>query len=248
MRRVPVGKILLIAGLCFLIPLLLNVVASFFTARTDQASWLISPALGLVAALTTALIQAYGSAPPPVPQPAGGYPGDVPHPDASQRRGLPLGLVLIIALLVIGVGGFAVAEGVRYGIGYVTGNEPGTDRLRRPASESANGVKVTVESVTYTKHFTRVGIAVRNESESSLSLPVFGYCIFSGSDGTTLQADAFRSRWSETLPPGGLQRGTVTFKGHLPDSVRRAAFSFTQIFGPGGGSITVKDIRLKRPR
>jgi len=53
-----------------------------------------------------------------------------------------------------------------------------------------------------------------------------------------------RSRWSDTLAPGILQRGRIVFSGHLPASVLQAALSFTQIFGPSGGSITVHHINL----
>ena len=74
--------------------------------------------------------------------------------------------------------------------------------------------------------------------------PLYGYCVFAGSDGTTLQADPFRSRWSDTLAPGILQRGVIVFSGHLPAPVLQAALSFTQIFGPGGGSITVRPLNL----
>ena len=93
-------------------------------------------------------------------------------------------------------------------------------------------------------HFTRVGVAVRNQTGTAVSLPLYGYCVFAGSDGTTLQADPFRSRWSDTLAPGILQRGVIVFSGHLPAPVLQAALSFTQIFGPGGGSITVRPLSL----
>jgi len=38
----------------------------------------------------------------------------------------------------------------------------------------------------------------------------------------------------------------IVFPGHLGGSVRQAALSFTEIFGPGGGgSITVLHLKLK---
>jgi hypothetical protein len=162
----------------------------------------------------------------------------------EERRGTPLALVLLIAFLVLGVGRFAVAAGVRYAAGYITGNEPGTDRLVKPVTVSEHGLTLTVERVTYTAHFTRVVLLAHNETGTSLSLPLFGNCVFAGDDGTTLEADGFRSRWSTTLAPGSLQRGTITFKGHLPDSVSRASLRFATIFGPGAGSISVSDLRL----
>ncbi len=263
-HRVAVGKTLLIAGVCAIVPLIGNVVASFVTTWTGVASWLVVPAVGVGVAMLTALIQAYGSASadghprrqggphppsrasPYPPSPVSPYPvGPYPYPPPRvKRRGMSLPRALLIAVLVIGVGGLAATAGIRYAVGYVTGNEPGTSRLVQPATAITGGLTVTVESVTYTAHFTQVGVAARNETGTMLSLPLFGYCVFTGSDGTTLQAHPFRSRWSETLAPGSFQRGVITFPGHLPDSVLQASFSFTQIFGPGGGSITVRSINL----
>jgi hypothetical protein len=241
-HRVAVGKTLLIAALCAIIPLIGNVVASFLTTWTGAVSWLVAPAIGVGVAMITALIQAYGSA--PHDEPSHPHAGTYPRPPA-RPRGISLPLALVSVLLVIGVGGLAVTEGVRYAVGYITGNESGTNRLVQPATARAGGVALTVESVTYTAHFTRVGVAARNETDAALSLPLYGYCVFTGQEGTTLQADPFRSRWSDTLAPGSLQRGVIIFNGHLPTSVLQAALSFTQIFGPGGGSITVRDIPLR---
>jgi hypothetical protein len=146
----------------------------------------------------------------------------------------------------MGVGGWGVAQGVRYVVGYITGNEPGTERLIKPVSASAGGLTITVESVKHTAHFTRVRLAARNNTRTALSLPLFGNSVLVGEDGSTLEADPFRSRWSVTMAPGSLQRGAVTFNGHHPsDAVTRASLSFAQIFGPGGGSITVRGIRLR---
>jgi hypothetical protein len=97
----------------------------------------------------------------------------------------------------------------------------------------------------YTSHFTRVDLAVRKAGEDPVGLPLMGNCILVGNDGTVLRADGFRSRWSETVPPGSLQRGTVTFGGKLPDGVTRAALSFSQVFVLGGGAITVPGITLR---
>ena len=242
MHRVPVGKTLLIAGLCALIPLAGNVAASFLTEWTGERSWLVVPVVGVAVAMATALVQAYSSAPEPSPQP--------PSPDwpyeSPARRGTSLPIALLVAVLVIGVGGLGLTLGARYVVGYVTGNEPGTERLRQPATGTSGGLTLTVNSVEQTAHFTRVRLVARNENSSAVSLPLFGNCVFQGGDGTTLEADSFRSRWSITLASGSLQRGTIIFKDHLPDRVRRARLSFAEIFGPSGGSISVTDLRLRR--
>lgn len=240
-HRVAVGKTLFIAAVCAVVPLIGNVAASFLTTWTGVRSWLVVPAVGMGAAMLTALIQAYGSAPAEEyhRSPGGRYP-----PPRVRSRRTPLPLALLIAVLVIGVGGLVVTAGVRYAVGYFTGNEPGTSRLIEPATASSEGLTLTVESVTYTAHFTRVGVAARNQTETAVSLPLFGYCVFTGSDGTTLQADPFRSRWSETLAPGVLQRGVIVFSGHLPAPVLHAALSFTEIFRLDGGSMTVRPLNL----
>jgi hypothetical protein len=248
-RRVDVGKTLLIAGVCALIPLIGNVVASFLTVWTGGAAWLVVPLVGVGVAMLTALIQAYASAPatPRAPEPGPALPDAARYRryGAREPRGTPLALALVIGLLALGGGGWAITEGVRLGVGYVTGNEPGTDRLVQPVDGTVGGLTLKVENVWHTWHFTRVRVAADNNSASSLSLPLFGYCHFTGQDGTTLEADAFRSRWSTELPPGVLQRGAITFKGHIPDAVRQASLSF-RIFGtPGGDSIVVRDIRLR---
>jgi hypothetical protein len=240
-HKVAVGKTLFIAAVCAIVPLIGNVVASFLTTWTGVGSWLAVPAVGVGVAMLTALIQAYGSAP------AEERPRSAvdPYRRAPVRpRRTPLARALLITVLVIGVGGLAVTAGIRYAVGYFTGNEPGTSRLVQPATSSAGGLTLTVESVTYTAHFTQVGVAARNQTGTTVSLPLYGYCVLTGSDGTTLQADPFRSHWSNTLAPGILQRGVIVFSGHLPAPVLQAALSFTQIFGPGGGSITVRPLNL----
>lgn len=254
MPTVAVRKTLLIAGLCALIPLGGNVVASFLTEWTGGRSWLVVPAVGVGVAMLTALVQAYASAHRPIPRPQTpypeqGWPEDIhPHqpPWRQERRGTSLPVALLIALLVLGVGGWGVTQGVRYGVGYISGNEPGTQRLIQPAAASVGGLTLTVESVEDTTHFTRVRLAARNKTEDAVSLPLFHNCIFVGNDGTTLEADPFRSRWADTLAPGSVQRGVVTFNSHAPDSVTRASLSFTTIFGLGfgGRSISVRAIRL----
>ncbi len=240
-RKVAVGKTLFIAAVCAIVPLIGNVVASFVTTWTGVGSWLAVPAVGVGVAMLTALIQAYGSAPA---EERPRSPVD-PYRRAPVRpRRTPLARALLITVLVIGVGGLGVTAGIRYAVGYFTGNEPGTSRLIQSATSNTGGVSLTVESVTYTAHFTQVGVAARNQTGTTVSLPLYGYCVLTGSDGTTLQADPFRSRWSDTLAPGILQRGVIVFGGHLPATVLQAALSFTQIFGPGGGSITVRPLNL----
>jgi hypothetical protein len=237
------------------------VVASFVTTWTGAGRWLVIPAVGVVVAMITALIQAYGSAPAerhspgPRPLPADApppyhptyraYPGWYPPP-AARRRGTSLAGAFLTIILVLGIGGTVIAGGVRYAVDYFTRNDHGTSRLLRPATASTGLLTLTVESVLYTADYTQVGVAARNQTSGELTLPLYGNCLFTGSDGTTLNADSFNSKWSEALAPGITQRGEITFPGHLPGSVLRASLSFTTIFGTlsGDNSITVHAITL----
>jgi hypothetical protein len=77
--------------------------------------------------------------------------------------------------------------------------------LVAPVSARSGAPILRVDEVEYTSHFTRVGVTVLNAGSSSVSLPVFGNCVFVGDD--------FRSPWSTAT---GRQQGTVVFAGALP--------------------------------
>lgn len=242
--RVRLTRVILIAAAVDAVGLLGNAIA---TLVGDQAGslqrWIAPHVISILTAVITALIEATGSKEPaPAAAPATSTTAAPP-----RRRGTPAAAAILVVLLVVGVGGFAVTAGVQYATGYFTGKESGQDRLVKPVSKSGSGVTLTVEKVTHTRHFTRVELTARNTSRSALTLPLFGNCTFTAADGTTLEADAFRSQWSETLAPGALQRGTITFPDHLPAAATKASLSFSHIFGPGAGSITVSGINLTPP-
>jgi len=135
------------------------------------------------------------------------------------------------------LGGWGLTEAIRYVVGYATGNEPGTERLVRPAHNVVNRLRLTVDSVEQTRHFTRVHLTAHNDASGEIALPLFGNCTFHGSDDTTLKADPFRSDWSESIPSQSRQGGTVIFKGHVPDDVTRADLRFAVMFGFGVSGI-----------
>ncbi len=156
------------------------------------------------------------------------------------------------ALVVVGlvVAGLITFVGPKI-FGAITGSENGVERLTRSVQNSVRGLTLNVVSVKQTGSTTRVGLAARNNTEDTLSLPVFGNCILSSANGETLKADPHASTWADDLPPGGdLQRGTVVFEGTLPDAATRASLSFTTIYGQGFSrpkQIKVSGIRLRRP-
>lgn len=160
----------------------------------------------------------------------------------DEPGGMWLVVVLAIAILVFGTGW--ITHAARFVIGYVTGNEHGSEQLRSSAIGRAGDLTLIVDSVTRTRHFIRVGVVARNDSGATLTMHLGSLCQLAGDDGTPLTADP-RSHWSDELPPGSKRRGNLVFEGHLPRSVRRASLTFTSIYG-GPASITVPDIRLRR--
>jgi hypothetical protein len=202
--------------------------------------------------MVTALVQALSAAEAPAQGAPAPYPGEPPVSGAPptyrqyrrrEQSGTPLLLALIIGLLVLGIGGVAVTQGVRFAVGYVTGNEPGTDRLIGQPEGSSGGLTIRVEHVWHTRHFTRVQATTTNKRSMSVGLPL-GFSHLIGR-GRTLEADQFRSDWPTDHPPGAVQRGTIVFKGHLPDAPTEASLSF-MIFGLPGGTLTVTPVKLKR--
>lgn len=240
--RVRLVKVIIIAAVVEGIGLAANSTAAFVADHAGgPVRWLAPPALALITAMVVALVQAVSKEPAAAPSSSTTRTATA----VDRRRGTPAVAAILVVLVVVGIGGFAAAAGVQYAAGYITGKESGEDRLVRPVSKSGSGLTVTVQHVFYTSHFTRVELTVKNTTQTSLSLPLFGFCTFTGSDGTTLQADAFRSQWADTIPPGALQRGTITFKDHLPDSQTTASLSFSQVFGPAGKAMTIPNIKLK---
>jgi hypothetical protein len=149
-------------------------------------------------------------------------------------------LVAIAVVLVgVGVGGFVLTAGAEYVGGYLTGNETGEDRLVKPVSKPGTGVTMTVENVTYTSHFTRVQVKLTNTAKQAITVPIDG-TTFAAGDGTALRADPGRSAWPSRVATGGTEHGTLTFKGHLPDSATTAALTFKS----GSTSFTLTKIPL----
>ena len=85
---------------------------------------------------------------------------------APSRLDVSIIIAIVVVLLGVGVGGFALTAGAEYVGGYLTGNESGEDRLIKPAAKAAGGLTVTVENVTYTSHFTRVEVKLTNTGDS----------------------------------------------------------------------------------
>ncbi|MDQ0076713.1 FHA domain-containing protein [Arthrobacter oryzae] len=175
------------------------------------------------------------------------YPVEAAPRAAPRSRSRPVIATVLATLLLLGGGGWLLAGAASYAVGYFSGNEEGTQRLARQVVTEAQGVTVTVLGIQSTAHFTRVEIHVRNGTTSSMSLPLFHNAILTGPDGTTFDADSFRSTWQPDIPPGGQRKGTINFENQLPESGGTVSLSFVTVFMQGFDgprSITVPDIPL----
>lgn len=236
-RRVSLTKIVLVAGLANLVILAAGVVIQFLTDWTGIGPWLAAPLTGMVAALVEAGREGLTrdrQAPPPEPMEArstGSARATRPVP-AQTRRG-PTAVSIVLVVVLVGLGGVALAYGVATVSGYITGNQVGTDRLAsEPVAVDAKGVVTTVEAVEQTRDFTRVDIVVQNNLANTVSLPLFHNAILSDST-VTLDADGFRSSWSETIAPGQQRRGSLVFVGHLAEGATTATLAFATVFEQG---------------
>ncbi|MDV8149751.1 FHA domain-containing protein [Arthrobacter sp. B10-11] len=255
------GAALLFAAAINVVGLIGNSLTAFLTDLTPTWTWFVTPAMGLAVALggeTLSYLKDKGAKAPkrpvrPYHPSSQRQPSRPPRPlrpgrpEQTAPRSRPIVVTLIATLLLLGGGGWLVAAGVSYAVGYFSGNEEGTQRLARQVVTEAQGVTVTVLGVQSTDHFTRVEIHVRNGTSNSMSLPLFHNAILTGPDGTTFDADSFRSSWQPEIPPGGQRRGTINFESQLPDTGGMVSLSFVTVFlqgFDGPRSITVPDIEL----
>jgi hypothetical protein len=248
MRQVSVGQPLRIGALSAAIVLLANVAVSLAIDSNDLARWLIVPAVGVVAAVIAVVI----AGPPPNMTPI-----EQAIASAPERRALriprlrPVSIVgaVVISLIVLGGGGLAISAATRYGVAWFTGNEHGPNRLVSPVTSNVRGLSLTVKRIEQTPHFTRVTVTVRNRSADQVSMPIDGgNCRLVAGDGTTREAEGFRSEWNESLSQGAVRTGVVVFGGHLPSDATRARISFDHLFGnsaTGPESIVVANLHLR---
>jgi hypothetical protein len=258
-RRVSLARVALVGALANLVILAAGVVIQFLTDWTGIGPWLAAPLVGMVASLvevgkeSLTRVPSESAATPTAPRPAEPHvderaPGaGAPRPGPAGRRA-PIGAGILVAVLIIGGGGLALAYGIGTLTSFVTGNQSGTERLVTPVAQEAQGVTVTVQSVEQTRDFTRVEVSVRNGLSNTITLPLFENATMRAPDGTTLKADSFRSSWSDSIAPGQLSSGTVVFPGHLPDATPSATFAFARVFEQGfegPDSIVVDGLMLR---
>ena len=243
--RVRMGRVVLVAVVVEVLGLLAAAIFTFVAGRAiGGAAWLLVPAAAVVAGVVKAVIEAVANPTRVDPDDHRLRPG--------PRRGVSATVAVLAVVLLVGAGGYGAAVGIRAGVGWLTGNEDpvGRDRLASsPAPSDRSGrVTVTVTSVVNTAHFTRVGLTVVNKETQPATLTLFHNCVLTAA-GVTLQADSFRSGWTQEVPPDSTQQGHVTFPGHLPDGTVTAQLSFLRVFVFGrfgvDDSVVIKPIRLR---
>jgi hypothetical protein len=160
---------------------------------------------------------------------------------------------VLAVLLVIGACAYGVTVGARSLVNWISGKEDqvGAERLASSSSPTGRNGHITVRatSIVDTAHFTRVELTVTNSENQSATLPLSHDCVLTAG-GTTLQADSFRSGWSEEVPPESTQHGYVIFPGHLPDRAVTAQLSFSHIFiyrpfQSTNNSLVIRKIRVR---
>lgn len=239
------GTALMFAAGINAVGILGNGLASFLTELTPTWTWFITPFVGLLVALAIEVLGFYRKGQAATRRPPASHDHGPGRRNGPRR---PLAATVLLTLLLLGGGGWLVTAGASYAVGYVSGNESGVQRLESPVAAEAQGVRVTVRGVQSTAHFTRVEILVNNGTTSSITLPLFQNAMLTGPDGTTFDADSFRSNWQPQIAPGGQRRGTLNFESQLPEGATTWSLSFTTVFAQGFDaprSITVPDIRLK---
>lgn len=246
-RRVRTGLTLTLGLVTGVLGLVGNSIAALVAKTSGPYAWLAVPvaAVGVAVIATFATAHTENAWPEQDDETATNVTLPIPH--ERQRRGLRLTTAILTVFLVIGGGGLAVTWATRYAVGILTGSEPGVDRLVTPVSTTSKGLELAVDKFEDTPHYTRLTVTVRNNVGNPLSLPLLGNCVVVGDDGTTIEADSFRSHWSESVAPGSRQTGTIVFGSHLPSGVAKASLAFATVFEQGFDgpkSIRVAGLRL----
>jgi hypothetical protein len=204
--QVRLARVLAIAGAMLAVGLVINMIATFLAdGPGGMLRWLIAPTVALLGAMTFAVLDAVS-----------------PTERAASRLDVSVVVAIGAVLLGVGVGGFAITAGAEYVAGYLSGNENGEDQLIKPVGKTVDNLTITVDNVTNTSHFTRIRITVTNKGKDPVSLPLDGNAIFTSAEGNSIRADGSRSDWPQQFAAGQVERGTIIFKGHLPQGLKTA--------------------------
>src|SRR5690349_20344278 len=99
------ARVAAVAAVCWAVPLAANAIAAFLTDWTGLAPWLIGPALGLLGAVVTAVIEKSPSptSQPPTPLPPSGRYGGRRGSRPAGHGPTAAGVLAVVFMLVAGI-------------------------------------------------------------------------------------------------------------------------------------------------
>jgi hypothetical protein len=178
-----------------------------------------------------------------MPSRGGFYPVPMQPERGPRRAGNAAGYVALVLVLI--VGGFGVQFAGHKAIDFINEQttppwvkktqDPGRERIAKPASHTSGGLTVKVPSVRVNGQATIVTISARNATRDSLTLPVFANALLEVPGVNTFNADPAAGTFSGTVPAGGNVTGTIVFDGVLGNGAMRVTLSFAQVYGSLGG-------------
>lgn len=175
--------------------------------------------------------QPYQQAPPPA------Y-GRPPKPARSQRR-VSWAVVVIVALALCGIGGFALTWGVQWLNGqaicqFDPKHYDGVQRLAGPAAAASGELAMEITGVMTSKCGTIVTVHAVNSGDAPLTVPVYKNATLTVPGRTSLGGSPFTSDWADEIPARGEMTGILVFKA-VPDSTATVTLNFSTIYGRLGG-------------
>ncbi len=89
-------------------------------------------------------------------------------------------------------------------------------------------------------------MTVRNDTNDSITLPLFGYFLAVDDKGGSYKADPHGSNWPTTFPPSKTVSGSADLEVPIPNDRSTLSVSFSTIFGSLDlNSISVDGIRIQ---
>ena len=186
-----------------------------------------APEIRLPAPTSAGAAPPYGGATSPYVGPAPPYRAPVGR---RPRRTVSVVAALAIVFGLCGAGTAGGVFGARYLVGWATGSETGEQRLVERVSDTVGPLRLTVNEVEVTRHYTKVDLSAANSGDRSLRL-IKGFCTLTFADGLTASANTFLGSWPEEVPPGTTVRGKLLFSADPGPAATSATLSFATVFG-----------------
>jgi pSer/pThr/pTyr-binding forkhead associated (FHA) protein len=228
-------RVVIIAGIC---ELAIAIISASSNIMSTLFGSLVTAVVGILCALAVMFFEYIKERPSDASAEAGASnkaPRVVYWMGGPYRMAVPQrpGLTGVLAVvLVLGIGGVGLGFAANYLIGpipLISG--PAKERLAGERTTEESGLSLTVTSVEEMAGVTRVRIKVTNHLNTAVTLPVFGNCQLSTTEGQTLGADPFLSKWETSVPPNQVRQGVVAFEGQFPNAEASVTLTFVRVFG-----------------